>query len=146
MLLTSQLPQPVLIEDIFDEANWGSEQVSPVFVAMVIFYFSFDWAYSFIYTSIKACIRPLWPIYPSIMTQSCIDQGINILYYFFIYILLVLRILYWKDPVILKQLLKMELTIQKPSLPLLQYMKQLVNYRAFKMAKYCLLIKLFISQ
>ena len=42
MLLTSQLPQPVLIEDIFDEANWGSEQVSPVFVAMVIFYFSFD--------------------------------------------------------------------------------------------------------
>ena len=146
MLLTSQLPQPVLIEDIFDEANWGSEQVSPVFVAMVIFYFSFDWACSFIYTSIKACICPLWPIYSSIMTQSCIDQGINILYYFFICILLVLRILYWKDPVILKQLLKMELTIQKPSLPLLQYMKQLVNYRAFKMAKYCLLIKLFISQ
>ena len=136
MLLTSQLPQPVLIEDIFDEANWGSEQVSPVFVAMVIF----------IYTSIKACIRPLWPIYSSIMTQSCIDQRINILYCFFICILLVLRILYWKDPVILKQLLKMELTIQKSSHHLLQYMKQLVNYRAFKMAKYCLLIKLFISQ
>lgn len=62
MLLTSQLPQPVLIEDIFDEANWGSEQVSLALVAMVMFYFDFDRVHSFIYTSIKVSIYPLWSI------------------------------------------------------------------------------------